>query len=79
MGHLAKFDIEARVRGSFESKFGKNYLKLSKEYNLEKSALVKRVFADADHIITDRRVRMSEALKQEAEAKKELMRLKTGE
>lgn len=79
MGHLGRFDIDLRVRGSYNSKFGQMYLRLKQEYDVDGSTLIKRIFEDADKLILFRAEAKATALRKKEEGEKELRRLITGE
>jgi len=72
------FDIDLRARGRYDSKFGRAYLSLRQEYNVDGSRLVKRVFEDADSILAFRLERRADALRKKDEADQELRRLVAG-
>lgn len=74
-----KFDIDLRCRGSYTSRFGKNYLLLKREYNVDGSILIKRVFEDAVKIVAFRKEREAEAMRKKQDAEAELRRLIAGE
>jgi len=67
--HLTKkrFDIHIQVRGSYNSPFGQNYLKLKEEYGVDGAWLVKRVFQDATKLIAVRLAEKADIEKQKLE------------
>lgn len=73
-----KFDIDARARGSYKSKFGKAYLKAMQEYNLEGSRLVKRVFMDLEEILLYRKHKRLELETKKKDLEREELQYKTG-
>lgn len=73
-----KYDFDLRYRGLYREARGANYLMLKKEYGVDGSRLVERVFADAELIIAARSQRRADALRKKSEAEAELQNIVAG-
>ena len=73
-----RFDIHVQVRSSYKKPFGKQWLRLAQEYNVEGSQLVRRVFKDADDIVAYRKKKEATILEEENRLRREKLSLKTG-